>query len=283
MDQVIIATCAERTETLNFLEACGLAENSLLLQSLEPAFADAYDWGKVLLNRRAGVLVGVAHHYRSNPSTWTPSCGYRAYIEAIDHDAVSALVEAFPTGMPGRLSALSPIVQSYFQALPGVAARVGDPNFTVTPETFTPVNGELVIELSAADMALFDGCERNRKNLALNFEFNAKSHLFAVIVDGKAVTAAWLGVFARGNHRNVQSISSLETETPYRRRGYGRRLVSHLTELILRDGDVPLFWTEPDNLASQRLAANLGYRRFGTLMWYSWEDAASIMNREKVQ
>jgi len=276
MDQVTVATCTDRTETLDFVEQRGLAENSLLLQSLGPAFDVTYEWGTVLLCRRAGGLTGVAHHYRSARN---PSSGYHAYVEAIDQAAVSALVEAFPSGMPGKLSALSTVVQSYFQALPGVAARIDDRYFTVSPETFTPVRGEPVIELTAADMALFDGCERSRENLALNFKFNAKSHLFAILADGKAVAAAWLGIFARGNHCNVQSICAIETETPYRRRGFGKRLASYLTELILRDGDVPLYWTGPDNLASQRLAASLGYRRFGTLIRYSWEDEFALMRK----
>jgi len=276
MDQVTTATCAERTETLDFLEARGLAENSLLLQSIEPAFADTYEWGQVWLCRRSGELVGVANHYRPSPATWNPSHGYSAYLEAIDHAAVSALVEAFPAGMPGSVSALSPVVQSYCTAQPGVAARNGDLYFTVSPGTFTPVGGEPVIELTAADQAFVDGFRFNRTR-----NFDAGHRLFAILADGKAVTVAWLCMFARGNHRNVRSICALATEAPYRRRGFGRWIVSYLTELILRDGDVPLYWTEPDNLASQHLAASLGYRQFGTLMWYSWEDTASIMQSKE--
>jgi predicted GNAT family acetyltransferase len=52
--------------------------------------------------------------------------------------------------------------------------------------------------------------------------------------------------------------------------GLGKRLVSHVTEIILQDGNVPIYWTEPENIASQSLAKSLGYYQIGQKIIYRW-------------
>jgi len=68
----------------------------------------------------------------------------------------------------------------------------------------------------------------------------------------------------------ITSIAALYTEQRYRRMGLGKRLVSHVVELILAEGHTPVYWTTPDNVASQGLAEGLGFRRYGTTVDYLW-------------
>lgn len=68
----------------------------------------------------------------------------------------------------------------------------------------------------------------------------------------------------------MTTFGDVYTEIPYRRRGLGRRVVSHITERDLREGRVPIYWTEPDNMASQRLCMGLGYRQYGQNIKHLW-------------
>lgn len=74
--------------------------------------------------------------------------------------------------------------------------------------------------------------------------------------------------------RRVIAMPDLYTETKYRRMGLGRQLVSHVTGKILNDGNVPMYWTEPENIASQSLAKSLGYWQVGQIITYRWRKKA---------
>jgi predicted GNAT family acetyltransferase len=65
----------------------------------------------------------------------------------------------------------------------------------------------------------------------------------------------------------------LYTGTPYRRQGFARRVVSHITERILSEGHRPIYWTEPENIPSQRLCQSLGYRQYAQKAFYVWQRA----------
>jgi GNAT superfamily N-acetyltransferase len=110
--------------------------------------------------------------------------------------------------------------------------------------------------LTAADAHLFEGCERQP-----NWEYYdwGRRH-FGIVRDGRVATSTCVALIPPGEPRTrVMAISGLYTETRYRRMGLGKRLVSYATELILREGYIPIYWTEPDNTASQSLVKGLGY------------------------
>ena len=56
----------------------------------------------------------------------------------------------------------------------------------------------------------------------------------------------------------------------YRRRGLGRQVVSHVTDLVLRAGARPTYWTSAENLPSRALAKSLGYEEFAHTICYAW-------------
>ena len=94
----------------------------------------------------------------------------------------------------------------------------------------------------------------------------------AILRNGRVATSASLAPRTpKGATRcRVMCISGLYTQRRHRRTGLGRRLVSYLTELILRDGNVPEYWAEPDNVASRNLAASLGYWQYAQKVDYLW-------------
>ena len=51
--------------------------------------------------------------------------------------------------------------------------------------------------------------------------------------------------------------------------------MSCATETVLRDGNLPMYWTEPNNAASQELCKGLGYRQYAQQINYIWRRAES--------
>jgi GNAT superfamily N-acetyltransferase len=200
---------------------------------------------------------------------YNPGTDYDVRMDAEDAPAVEAMITAFPSNQLGSFQLYNPLIQAYFEALPGLVRREeGDFYFTVSLERFCPVAGEEVVELTAADASLFEGCERQHR-----WEYMGEEHrVFGIVRDGRVVTSTGVAPItpARAMKRRVIAISGLYTETRYRRMGLGKRLISYVTELILRDGHAPLYWAEPDNAASQALAQGLGYWRIAQGMRYLW-------------
>jgi GNAT superfamily N-acetyltransferase len=285
----IIVTTASRSDFENilaFLDRQGLAENAWLTGSVFAALqrsrfsgsrkAGDEVWETVLTCRRRHQIVGVAYmlNQRKVPVEnrapgYDPGYDYDIEMDAEDASAVEAMIADFPSDQLGHFSIFRPLIQAYFEALPGVVRRgEGDFYFTVSLERFCSVAGEEVVKLTAADAGLFEGCERQRR-----WEYMGEEHrVFGIVRDGRVATSTGVAPItpARAMKRRMIAISGLYTETRYRRMGLGKRLVSYVTELILRDGHAPLYWTEPDNAASQALAQGLGYWQIAQGMRYLW-------------
>jgi GNAT superfamily N-acetyltransferase len=270
MYRTSIASDADRGEILRLLEARGLVENWSVIVDVAtapPAREDGCD--RVVLCRAGERIAGVAG-IRSNAGTKRneDDPDYYVSMEATEGGAVAALVEALPTGELGYFDLYRPIVQEHLDGLPGLIRWECDLYFTASAERFRPVAGEEVIEVTAADAYLFEGCEHP----PLWENMGEESRRFAILRDGRvAASTGFAPMTPRGaTSRRAVAISGLRTQTPHRRQGLGRRLVSHLTEMILREGNVPMYWTEPDNVASRRLCESLGYWQCAQNVRYKW-------------
>jgi len=276
MYQTSTASAADLPEILGFLRR-RLLENAWVLWGVHDAFLYHLDWQRVVLCRSRGEIIATCYMSQrplrgAEPKFTQFSNHYDVHMDALGPDAVGAVLETLPAGSVVHAQCFTSETKAYFDALPGVNRREDDLYFTVTSEVFQPVEGGNVVELTEADAHLFDGCERRP-----DWEHaGERSTVFAILVDGRAASWAWsaagggqatpVGAVSSG----LVTINSLYTETRHRRRGLGRRLVSHITQLILQKGNMPIYWTEPDNVASQRLCTGLGYWQYAQKMCYTW-------------
>jgi hypothetical protein len=274
MYQISIATNSEREEILAFLEKQGLVVNAWLIWDVSDALQRCVDWESVMICRFHGDLVSVAYIINQrkiprNPSDWKPDNDYDVHMDAVDRETVESLIDAFPTDLLGDFWVFRPMIQEYFQELPDATHNDGDLYFTVSPEHFRPVTGEKIIELTAVDAHLFEGCEKQRSREDMH-------RIFAILRNDRVATSVSLGfVTPKTAIKNrVEAIMDLYTETKYRRMGLGSQLVSHVTEMILHNSHVPVYWTEPENIASQGLAKGLGYWQVGKAIFYHWRKRA---------
>jgi len=274
MHRVSTASTSDREETVDFLERRGMLENIWLLRFAQDAFRlpEIY---QVLLCRVNEELTGVA--LISDLSNLRPlSTGkrpydYEAWMDCVDRDAVQSLVEALPPARTGRFVLMRPVLHEYFNDLPGVGRGRTDYYFTVSPERFRPVEGEEVIELTPADGALFEGTERAARRNPLH-NLKGDTRMFAILRKGRAATSAATRLLTRSANtgHGVRTIDTVITESCCRNLGLGKRLVSHMTKLILAEGHAPTYWTDPDNFASQALAKALGYWQYASEITYLW-------------
>jgi len=260
------ASASEHQEVLGFHEKRGLAQTAWLAWNVEDALAVGGDWVWIVVCRLGDEIAGVAG------ITWSPEkgieAGYQARADAVDHEAAAALVREFPLGAPGSVSLFDPMMQDYFSRLPGAVRSDCDIYYTVDAEKFRPVGEEQVAELTAADAGLFEGCERQPHWEDAPME----QRLFAIVRDGKAASSVCTSPIGprMPSGRRAASVGALHTETPHRRKGLARRIVSHVTELILREGNLPIYWTEPENVPSQNLAWGLGYWQYAQEARFKW-------------
>lgn len=278
MYRTSVASSAECEEILAFLEWRGLLENARLMWTVYQVLRWPRSWYAVVLCWRGDELAGVADilYQTKVPDEerapgFKPDHDYRVSMDAADRRAIGALLQTLPTDELGVFDTYRPLIQKYLDRLPGVICKQGDLYYTASCDRFRPVAGEEVRELTTADAHLFEGCERQPQWQ----DYDEQHRIFAIVRDGKAVTSVGNApATPPGIRPAVVMISGLNTETRYRRQGLARRLVSHVTEMILRDGNVPMYWTEPDNIASQRLAKGLGYWQYAQQKQYRWRKPA---------
>jgi len=260
-----VATHGDRREILKFLER-RLAHNAWVIQGVHDALQDPQDFWSVVVCRRRGKVIGAAHVMRVVASQ--TGYAYAAQMDGARPQAVEVMTEALPAGEVGQFRLFTRPTQRYFDGLPGAERSEGDLFFTVSAQRFRPVAGEEVVEIAEPRSDLFERCEQ--QPVWANFDHGGR--LFCIVVGGRAVSSAWSSALTpKGpTERRVRTIGALYTETPYRCKGFGRRLVSHMTERILNGGDVPIYWTEPENIASQRLCKSLGFRQYAQEVRYLW-------------
>jgi len=274
MYQISTASSQDREEVIAFLEKQGLLENAEFISNVFDAFQYSPEGISVLICRLCDELVGVARILEywkipPSPSGFKIDYDYDAHIDAVNREAVKALLEMFPTDMLGDFPVIRPMIQEYFQELHDAKRIEGNLDFTTSSEHFRPVSGENVVELTANDVGLFEGCERQRSWEYLEYD---KDQVFAIIRNNRVATSVAIGAIIpkSATKRRVIEIGGLYTETKYRHMGLGKRLISHVTEIILQDGNIPIYWAGPKNIASQSLAKSLGYYQIGQMVTYRW-------------
>jgi len=99
-----------------------------------------------------------------------------------------------------------------------------------------------------------------------------KFRTFAIIRNSRIATSVEIFIAKPKTETKNQTIAiaALYTETQYRCMGLGKQLVSHVTKTIFHDGHDPIYWTEPENTASQALAMKLGYRQVTQAITFHW-------------
>ena len=257
MYQTSVASREELAEILAFLEERRL-KNAWLIWFVWDTLHDPDYPGEVLACRSGSRVADVAYiGHRPAQSEGAPP-RFDVHMDAASVGATRALGDALPPGSVGRFELFTPQTQGYFNRLEDAERHDDDLCFGVTAEQIRPVDTEDMVELLRVDAGLFDGCERQPPWEHAGEE----SRFFPIVVDGRPAASIWRNsITPRGTTTpRVVSIGRRYTETRCRRRGLARRLVSHLTRMVLTEGYLPIYYTEPGNVASQALCRSLGYR-----------------------
>jgi GNAT superfamily N-acetyltransferase len=245
-------------------------ENGWAIRYIHRALCDWHqECESALVCRSSGRVAGALSLYLEALPGKSPY--YVIYMDALNATAAESLAMSLPAGAVSYFRLLTRETQQCLEALPGASGREHWLYFTVTRERFRPVGGEKVVALTEADRMLFQGSGQEPRWQHMD----PLRPIFAIVRDGKVACQARCGPFtpALAMRPQVWSISGLYTETPHRRQGLARRLVSHLTDLVLREreGNLLIYGTVPDNTASQRLCQGLGYSQYAKEVWYQWQ------------
>lgn len=190
--------------------------------------------------------------------------------------SVSSLLSALPKGI-GHFQIHTPLVHEYFDRLCKGERRHTFINFVAERETFLPTALKYTVrELTLDDEPLFAGCEGSTQN-ALD---QPDRNVFGIVAQGRIASSVVVATVIDNAHwsKAVAGIGELHTQTIHRRKGMGRCLISFVTQQLLQDHDAVLYYTTPDNTASQRLIAPLGYTRLSESVDYQFRlpvDAAT--------
>jgi GNAT superfamily N-acetyltransferase len=291
MYQTSTASRQDFPEILGFLER-RLLENAWLIWFVHDAFEHPLKGERVVVCRSDGEVVATAHatpwpfrrpehygiHMDSVDVGWVGAVlkalpqHYDIHMDSVDAGAVGAVLKTLPDRIVLHAQLFTAETKEYFDALPGAERREEDLYFTVSADDFRPVASEEVRELTRADDGFFDGCGQRP-----DWEHLAEhTKVFAILRDGRVASWAQLGFMAPPGVvvPRVGAPVGLYTETRYRRQGFARRVVSHITERTLREGHRPIYWTEPENIASQGLCRSLGYRQYAQKVFYVWSKPA---------
>ena len=88
--------------------------------------------------------------------------------------------------------------------------------------------------------------------------------LVALVQDGRAVSLCCSGRRTPDAHE-----AAVETAVPFRGRGYGTQVVTRWAQAVAEAGQIPLYSTLWENVASRALAETLGLIRYGTDMHFA--------------
>jgi len=130
------------------------------------------------------------------------------------------------------------------------------PYFYNTPQAFKPSRLYEVVELKASDKGVF--LEHADWFGLFNGYWNEsrrKTRVFTIFESGIPVSTT----YTMANSASAWQYA-VWTRKEYRRRGYGKAVVSAAVEETLKCGKLPLYSTSWENIASRTLAESLGFQ-----------------------
>jgi GNAT superfamily N-acetyltransferase len=261
------ATADDYQQIAECLGCHGMIANALVIREVWWALrADGPGGWSVVVHRRAGDVAGVMTLLR--PYVGDNAYDYIGSMEADDEQAVLALLDTLPAGQVGCFNTYSPRVQAVLDHVCEVTRYPGGPRMTVREERFRPAATEGIHEITLEDAGLFAGLEQP----PWDCEGEPGGRHFVVLRDGHAVSrASWIPLMVEPVFAPpIIRITYVATDAHYRRQGLGRQVLSHVTDLVLRAGARPLYWTSVDNFPSQGLAKSLGYEEVARHVCYVW-------------
>ncbi len=270
------ATRDEYQQIADYLVCHGELRNESQIQGIWRALhgGGESNWS-TLVHRRAGEIVGVmALSHDPEPAPWREhQYDLTAKVEADDGEAVLALLDTLPAGKLVHFTVYSPQVQTALDRVPDIERYPIGPRLTVTEARFRPVVTEGIREVTSADAALFEGLEQP----PWDFEGERGGRHFALVREGRALSrAAWIPLTMEPVFSPpIIRITYVATVEARRRQGLGRQVVSCVTDLALRAGARPMYWTSLENYPSQSLAKSLGYEEFAHTVCYVWRKPPS--------
>ena len=190
--------------------------------------------------------------------------------------SISMILSALPKGI-GYFPIHTPVMHEYFDRLCKGERRHTFINFVAERGSFLPTVPQYAVrKLTIDDEPLFAGCEGYTQN-----ELGQPDrYVFGIVAQGRIASSVVVATVIDNSHwtKTIAGIGELHTQTVHRRKGFGRTLISFVTQQLLQDHDAVLYYTTPDNTASQRLIAPLGYTRLSESVDYQFRlpvDAAT--------
>jgi len=266
--QIFPATHEDKIELLEFMETRDPAKNVWLVSSITDAMECDDPVEDILLCRDDQKLTGVACFF------W--SCGRvgencQVRLETENQESLLALLDALPESKSLRIPIINAEVQQYMDSIHGFEREDGDLYFTAVPEQFQPVavSSDNIIEVTEDLKHLFEGCENPPRWGMYRAPY---SRIDAYLINDRVASSVSSGPHSTvlpSGHR-LYTVGALYTQTKYRRKGYARELVSLVTQRILSGGNIPIYWTQLENIASQSLCKSLGYYQYAREAHYCW-------------
>lgn len=273
---------SDREAIYRFLEERGALQNAWMIHRMDGSPLNANEFGRIILWRGEHNICGVAKidQYPESMRPVNIKYNYAIYLDASDCSTLDSIIKELPEDKIGSFQMVfNPQIQDYLAALPESVRWDGDVYFSIDLKSFRPATGEEVIQVTPERAGLFARCEwRPRWESA-----PPRSRIYAILRQGGVATSASYSPITPRlpSGRKVVAVCALYTETRYRKQGLARRLVSYMTDLILQDGNIPMYWTEPDNTPSLHICRGLGYTQYGRSAAFVWRKPGNHYDREK--
>ncbi len=91
-------------------------------------------------------------------------------------------------------------------------------------------------------------------------------YINGIIKDNKIVSLGFVSNINCGGANIV-----IQTVEEYRNNGYGKKIVEKISQDLLRDGILPIYWVNEKNIASMRLAESIGFQTKATEIVVKYE------------
>ena len=195
---------------------------------------------------------------------WSPAARYPGPVR-LHYAARSceALAEACTLMPPGEgCLVIAPDTESHQRLLSlQPVTRQPDEFFYTFTGAQLPDIPEAIVQISASD-APSVGLREPWDWPSILGDPATEHPIHCVVKDGRAVAVAAVGYPTA----LTEEVRAVWVEESWRRQGLGRAVVASATADILARRPMAVYETSADNVASQRLADSLGYRRLGSFL-----------------